>query len=44
MDLNFNELNVRFDSTHEQLVLKVINYMSSGSPKISSIGLLRDHY
>ncbi len=42
MDLNFNELNVRFDSTHEQLVLEVINYMSSGSPKISSIGLLRD--
>ena len=40
--MDLNELNVKFDQNGEHLMLDVINYISSGSPKITSIGLLRD--
>jgi len=40
--MDLTELNIKFDSIEEQLVLEVINYITSSSSKISSIGLLRD--
>lgn len=41
-DMDLSELEVRFDASGQQLVLHVINFISNGSPKITSIGLLRD--
>ncbi|CAG2100117.1 unnamed protein product [Medioppia subpectinata] len=42
MDVNLGELEVRFDANGSHLVLEVLNYLSNTSPKIPSIGQLRD--